>query len=107
MMKVCKIRCVLGMAAEFEGKVAVNALWPKTTIATAAIRNVVGGDAMMKTSRKPSIMADAAYEIFCQSSRTCTGNFFIDEDVLLDAGVTDLDQYAVTPGGPLTPDFFI
>ncbi|MAA79151.1 MAG: short chain dehydrogenase [Deltaproteobacteria bacterium] len=100
--------CVLGMAGEFRKKgVAVNALWPKTTIATAAIRNVVGGDAMMKTSRKPSIIADAAHAIFCQPSRSCTGNFFIDEDVLRDAGVTDMDQYAVTPGGPLTPDFFI
>ena len=63
--------------------VAVNALWLQTTIATAAIRNIVGGDAMMKTSRKPSIMADAAYEIFCQDSRSCTGNFFIDENVLM------------------------
>jgi citronellol/citronellal dehydrogenase len=100
--------CVLGMAGEFRRKgVAVNALWPKTTIATAAIKNMVGGEPMMKTSRKPSIMADAAHHIFTQSARSCTGNFFIDEDVLRDAGVTDFEPYAMTPGGPLTPDFFI
>lgn len=100
--------CVLGMAGEFRSKgVGVNALWPKTTIATAAIKNVLGGSAMMKTSRKPSIMGDAAHWIFTQPSKDVNGNFFIDEEVLLNAGVEDLDQYAVTPGGPLTPDFFI
>lgn len=100
--------CVLGMAGEFRKQgVAVNALWPQTTIATAAIKNIVGGEQMMSTSRKPSIMADAAHYIFCQDSRGCTGNFFIDEEVLREAGVTDFDVYAVNPGGPLTPDFFI
>jgi citronellol/citronellal dehydrogenase len=100
--------CVLGMAGEFRKKgVAVNALWPKTTIATAAIKNLLGGEMMMKTSRLPSIMGDAAHWIFNQPSRECTGNFFVDEEVMLGAGVTDLDAYAVTPGGPLTPDFFL
>ena len=100
--------CVLGMAGEFRRKgVGVNALWPKTTIATAAIKNVLGGDAMMKTSRKPSIMGDAAHWILTQPASETNGNFFIDEEVLINAGWTDLEQYAVTPGGPLTPDFFI
>ena len=100
--------CVLGMAGEFRKKgVAVNALWPKTTIATAAIKNLLGGEAMMQTSRKPSIIGDAALAIFQRPARECTGNFFIDEEVLQAEGVTDFDQYAVNPGGPLTPDFFI
>ena len=100
--------CVLGMAGEFRKKgVAVNALWPKTTIATAAIQHIVGGAQMMKTSRRPQIVADAAHWIFTQPARECSGNFFIDEEVLRGAGVDDFDIYAVTPGGPLTPDFFL
>ncbi|MEC7984627.1 MAG: NAD(P)-dependent oxidoreductase [Myxococcota bacterium] len=100
--------CVLGMAGEFRKKgVAVNALWPKTTIATAAIQHIVGGKQMMKTSRTPDIVADAAHWIFTQPARDYTGNFFIDEDVLRKAGVEDFESYAVTPGGPLTPDFFL
>jgi len=99
--------CVLGMAAEFEADgIAVNALWPRTTIATAAV-NMLGGEMMMSASRKPEIMADAAYHIFTRPSRACTGNFFIDDDLLRSAGVTDLDQYAVTPGAELLPDFFV
>lgn len=97
--------CVLGMAAEFEGKVAVNALWPRTTIATAAV-DMLGGEALMNTSRKPSIMADAAHWILTQGV-DCSGNFFVDETVLRDAGVTDFDAYAVSPGAPLSPDFFL
>ena len=86
--------CILGFAEEFrEQGVAANALWPKTTIATAAIQNLLGGDEIMKRSRKPSIMADAAYEILTRKSRDCTGNFFIDEAVLLDAGVSNLESY--------------
>lgn len=100
--------CVLGMAGEFKGiGVAVNALWPRTTIATAAIKNVVGGDEMMRRSRKPSIMADAARWILTQDSRTVTGNFFIDDDVLAKMGCDDLSDYAVEPGMDLMPDFFV
>ena len=100
--------CVLGMAGEFRKKgVAVNALWPKTTIATAAIKNLLGGEQMMNMSRKPSIMGDAAHYIFTQPSKDCTGNFFVDEEVLKLAGVTDFESYAVNPGGPLAPDFFL
>ncbi|REK12769.1 MAG: NAD(P)-dependent oxidoreductase [Planctomycetota bacterium] len=100
--------CVLGMAEEFkEQGVAVNALWPVTVIATAAVRNLLGGDAMIQVSRKPEIMADAAHAILTRPSRECTGNFFLDEKVLRDAGVTDLDQYSVEPGAKLQPDFFV
>ncbi|MBX2801808.1 MAG: NAD(P)-dependent oxidoreductase [Myxococcales bacterium] len=97
--------CAHGMAAEFAGKIAVNALWPKTAIATAAI-DMLGGEAMRNASRKPEIMADAAHWILSQGA-DCTGNFFIDEDVLREAGVTDFEPYAVVPGGPLMPDFFL
>ena len=100
--------CVLGMAEEFKkDKVAVNALWPRTTIATAAIQNLLGGDKVMKSSRVPAIMGDAAHAILTRDSATCTGRFFIDDEALAEAGITDLDHYAVTPGAPLTPDFFI
>ncbi len=98
--------CVLGMAEEFRGKVAVNALWPRTSIDTAAVRNLLGGDAMASTSRTVDIMADAAHAILTRGLE-CTGNFFIDDEVLTAEGVTDLDQYAVTPGATLTPDFFL
>ncbi len=97
--------CVLGMAGEFAGRVGVNALWPKTTIATAAV-NMLGGEPMMNSSRTPEIMADAAHWILTRPVDV-TGNFFIDEDALAQAGVTDLDKYAVSPGTPLTPDFFV
>ncbi|NWJ46392.1 MAG: NAD(P)-dependent oxidoreductase [Chloroflexi bacterium] len=100
--------CVLGMAEEFKAEgIAVNALWPRTAIATAAIKNIVGGEEMMKHSRMPEIMADAAYIILTKPSREFTGNFCIDDEVLASAGVTDFDQYAVTPGAPLAGDFFI
>ncbi len=98
--------CTLGMAAEFAKQgVAVNALWPRTTIATAAVE-MFFPDAL-KASRKPEIMADAAYWILTQDSRSCTGNFFIDESVLRNAWVTDLEPYAVTPGLPLASDIFL
>ena len=81
---------------------------PRTTIATAAIQNLLGGDQVMAGSRKPSIMGDAAHAILTQSSREVTGNFFIDDEVLARfAGKTNLDEYAMTPGAPLLPDFFI
>lgn len=100
--------CVLGMAEEFRQRgVAVNALWPRTTIATAAIRNLLGGEKVMQCSRKPEIMADAAHAILIRRSRECTGNFFIDEDVLRDGGVTSFDDYSVVPGTPLMKDLFL
>lgn len=97
--------CVLGMAEEFHGRVAVNALWPKTTIATAAV-NMLGGEEMMRSSRKPEIMADAAHAIFTKGL-DCTGNFFIDEDVLRAEGVKDFTTYAVDPNVEPLPDFFV
>jgi citronellol/citronellal dehydrogenase len=100
--------CVLGMAGEFKNDgIAFNALWPRTTIATAAIQNLLGGDAMMRGSRKPSIMADAAHVILTRPSRECTGNFFVDDEVLKSAGKTDLSEYSVDPSVPLIPDFFV
>jgi citronellol/citronellal dehydrogenase len=100
--------CVLGMAEELKpAGIAVNALWPRTVIATAAIQNVLGGDAMMQRSRKPEIMGDAAHAILTKPSRTTTGQFFIDEDLLRAEGVTDFDQYAMAPGSDLIQDFFI
>jgi citronellol/citronellal dehydrogenase len=100
--------CVLGMAGEFRGKgVAVNALWPRTAIATAAVKNLLGGEALVEQSRWPSIMADAAYYIFTRPSKECTGNFFIDDEVLAEEGITDLEKYAVNPDKKLAPDFFI
>jgi citronellol/citronellal dehydrogenase len=100
--------CVLGMSEEFRQQgVAVNALWPKTVIATAAVQNLLGGSSVASRSRHPEIMADAAYLVLTRSSRECTGNFFVDEEVLRQAGVTDFDKYAVTPGGELIPDFFV
>ena len=97
---------VLGLAGELRGRVAVNALWPRTTIATAAIRNLLGGDAIMRMSRKPDILADAAWRIF-QKPKSFTGNFLIDDTFLTAEGVTDFDQYRVDPGQPLQPDFFV
>jgi citronellol/citronellal dehydrogenase len=100
--------CVLGMAAEFAGRgVAVNALWPRTAIATAAVRNKLGGDDAMAKSRSVEIMADAAYAIFTKPSREFTGNFCIDDLVLADAGVTDFSKYADCPDDELIPDFFV
>ncbi|MGC6493711.1 MAG: SDR family oxidoreductase [Myxococcota bacterium] len=99
--------CVLGMAEEFKGQVGVNALWPKTTIATAAVNNLLGGEALMRASRTPAIVADAAWQILTSDHATCTGQFLIDEDVLRQAGVDDFEAYAHTPGTPLMPDFFL
>jgi len=100
--------CVLGMAEELrEQGIAVNALWPRTTIATAAVVNLLGGEEMAGHSRKPEIVADAALAILRRRARSCTGNFFIDEEVLREEGVTDLAKYAVTPGAELFPDLFV
>lgn len=98
----------LGWAAEFkDAGVAANALWPMTTIATAAVQNLLGGDYLIQRSRTPAILADAAHYILSQPARDCTGNLFVDEDVLAKAGITDFSQYAVTPGGKLQRDLFV
>lgn len=98
--------CTLGMAAEFKERgVAVNSLWPRTTIATAAVE--VFFPEALASSRKPEIMADAAYLILTRDSRSASGNFYIDDEVLRAAGVTDLGRYAVTPGVPASPDIFL
>lgn len=100
--------CVLGMAEEFRSAgIAVNALWPRTAIATAAVRNLLGGEDSLRRCRKPEIVADAACEILTRLSRECTGQFFLDEDVLRDSGVRDLSSYAVDPTAELLPDFFV
>lgn len=99
---------VLGLAEELkEDRIAANALWPKTTIATAAVQNLLGGDFLMQRSRTPAIVADAAFHILRQPAATCTGNFFIDEDVLREQGVTDFTGYAVNPQHKLMTDLFV
>ena len=98
--------CVLGMAEEFRRDgVAVNALWPRTVILTAALKMIPGLD--HSCTRKPEIMADAAYAILTRPSREQTGRFLIDDEVLKEAGITDMEQYATQPGRPLIPDFFV
>jgi len=99
---------IIGWAGEFKkDKIAANALWPRTTIATAAVKNLLGGEALINMSRTPEILADAAYYILKQPSTVCTGNLFIDEEVLAKEGITDLDKYAVVPGGQLYNDLFV
>ena len=98
--------CVLGMHEEFRGKVAINALWPKTVIDTSAIRNLLGGTDVSNKGRTPDIMADAAYAILTKDVNY-TGHFAIDEEVLRAEGVTDLAKYNVVPGAELLPDFFV
>lgn len=99
--------CVLGMAGEFrDAGIAVNALWPRTTIATAAV-NMLGGDQLVQHSRRPEIMGDAAYAILTRPSREFTGNFCVDDAVLEEEGVTDFSGYAINPDLPLAPDFFV
>lgn len=98
---------VLGLAGELRAKgIAVNALWPRTTIATAAILNLLGGEAMMRASRKPEILAEAAYRIF-HKPKSFTGNFLIDDTFLASEGVTDFDRYRADPSQPLQVDFFV
>jgi citronellol/citronellal dehydrogenase len=103
--------CVLGMAEEFRPLgIAVNALWPRTAIATAAVRNLLGGEDSIARCRKPEIMADAAYAVLRRDSRTATGRFHIDEDVLREEGISDLRAYQVQPAltaDDLLPDFFL
>ncbi len=98
----------LGWAAEFKKSgIAANSLWPHTTIATSAVKNLLGGDALIQRSRKPDILADAAYYILQRPSKECTGNLFMDEEVLREAGITDLSHYAVNPNETLQKDLFI
>lgn len=100
--------CTLGMSAEFASDgIAVNSLWPRTIIATAAVQNLLGGDEAMRRSRKPEILADAAYEIFTRPSREATGNFYIDDEVLAEAGITDLSHYAYVEGAEFQRDIFL
>jgi citronellol/citronellal dehydrogenase len=107
MSKMNMSMCVLGWAEEFKGKIAVNALWPRTTIATAAVQNLLGGDQIMQMSRTPEILADTAYFIFKRTAATCSGRFCIDEDILQEEGITDFSKYAVLPGSELMPDLFL
>ncbi len=100
--------CVLGMAQEFRAEgIAVNALWPRNVIATAALAMIPGARDLLDRARRPEIMADAAHVVVTRNARTTSGNFFLDEDVLREAGVTDFARYAVKPGAPLLPDLFL
>lgn len=100
--------CTLGWAEEFKADgIGVNSLWPETAIATAAVRNLLGGEKAIQGCRKPEIVADSAHWILTQTAKDCTGNFFTDVQVLTKAGVTDFDQYAVAVGTPLLRDFFL
>jgi len=100
--------CMLGMAEEYRAAgIACNALWPRTTIATAAVEFALGGAAMLRRSRRPQIVADAAHAILTRPARECTGQFLIDDSVLYEAGVRDFAPYSVEPGGPLYADLFI
>ena len=98
--------CALGMAAEFAGRIGVNALWPRTVIATAAVA-MLGGRVAPEQCRTPAIVADAAYAILTRDARTCSGHFFIDDEVLSESGVRDFAHYAVKPGAQLAPDLFL
>src|SRR4029077_5122066 len=99
---------VLGLAGELRNKgIAVNALWPRTTIATAAIKNLLGGGRVMRMSRTPEIIADAAYLVFQKPSRSFTGNFLIDDSFLAAEGVTDFEKYRGDAAEPLAPTFFV
>ncbi len=100
--------CVLGLAGELRPKgIAVNALWPRTTIATSAVKNLLGGDEIVQASRTPEILSDAAHAIFHKPSRSFTGHFLIDDVFLSEEGVTDFEKYRVDPTKPLMPDFFV
>ena len=99
--------CILGWAGEFNGKIAANAIWPRTAIATAAISNVLAGEDAFKQCRKPEILAETAYRVLTKPAAEFTGNFIIDDTFLASEGVTDLEQYSVESGAELLPDFFV
>jgi len=100
--------CVLGLAGELRGRgIAVNALWPRTTIATSAVKNLLGGDEIVQASRTPEILADAAHAIFLKPAAGFSGHFLIDDVFLSEEGVTDFEKYRVDPTKPLMPDFFV
>lgn len=108
MSKYSMSMMAIGWAAEFKKEgVASNALWPRTTIDTAAVRNLLGGEALSKMSRTVAILADAAYYILSKPSRECTGHTFIDEEVFANEGITDLSKYSVVAGGRLYRDLFV
>jgi citronellol/citronellal dehydrogenase len=98
----------LGLSEELKKyNIAANCLWPKTTVATAAVKNLLGGEKLVQMSRTPEIVADSAFYILRRPSADCTGNTFIDEEVLAQEGITDLEKYAVKPGTALYPDLFL
>ena len=98
----------IGWAEEFNKYgIAANSMWPVTTIATSAVKNILGGEMLMNMSRKPDILADTAFYILQRSAKECTGNLFLDEDVLKSEGITDFDNYAVNPGGRLQKDLYV
>ncbi|KPP82488.1 MAG: citronellol/citronellal dehydrogenase AtuG [Oceanicaulis sp. HLUCCA04] len=99
--------CILGWSQEFQGKIAANAIWPRTAIATAAIANVLAGEEAFKNCRTPEILAETAYRVLVKPAADFTGNFLIDDSFLVSEGITDLDQYSVEPGVELLPDFFV
>ncbi|HEY8564057.1 MAG TPA: NAD(P)-dependent oxidoreductase [Beijerinckiaceae bacterium] len=100
--------CVLGLAGELRARgIAVNALWPRTTIATSAVKNLLGGDQIVQASRTPEILADAAHMIFSKPAKSFTGRFLIDDTFMAEEGVTDFEHYSVDPSQPLMPDFFV
>ncbi len=100
--------CTLGMAEEFrDDGIAFNSLWPRTLVATAAVQNLLGGDAAMVRSRTPEIMADSAYAVLTRPSRDCTGNFFLAEDVLVEEGATSFEAYAAAPGAEPAADLYV
>ena len=99
--------CILGWAGEFRGRIAANAIWPRTAIATAAIANVLAGEEAFANCRKPEILAETAYRVLTKPAAEFTGRFLIDDTILASEGGTDLDQFAVEPGQPLLPDFFV
>lgn len=99
--------CILGWGEEFKGKIAANAIWPRTAVATAAISNVLAGEEAMKNCRKPEILADTAYKVLLKPAADFTGNFLIDDSFLWEEGERDLDQYSYDPDIDLLPDFFV
>lgn len=107
MSKYSMSMTVMGQAHELKGEVAANALWPQTIIATAAVKNLMGGNQLVQSSRKPEIMADAAFVVINKDCKTCTGNFFIDETVLKENGEEDFDKYAFNPDKNLIQDLFL